>query len=87
MWSYDITTARIFKIHIRHYDVFFRIWKILIRPYDVTLIYAAYAKCRKIQMVSSREKFTDLGKAKIKKNAKRKDSVSTKIYKSKQSDF
>ena len=22
----------------------------LIRPYDVTLIYAAYAKCRKIQM-------------------------------------
>ena len=29
---------------------FVRILKTLIQPYDVTLIYAAYAKCRKIQM-------------------------------------
>ena len=34
---------------MRHYDVFVRILNTLIRPYDVTLIYAAYAKC-KIQM-------------------------------------
>ena len=41
---------RILKIHIRHYDVFVRILKTIIRPYDVTLIYAAYAICGKIQM-------------------------------------
>ena len=37
---------RILKTHIRHYDVFVCILKTLIPPYDVTLIYAAYAKCK-----------------------------------------
>ena len=34
---------------MRYYDVICSYIEILIRPYDVTLIYAAYAKC-KIQM-------------------------------------
>ena len=32
---------------------FVRMLIMLILPYDVALIYAAYAKCRKIQMASS----------------------------------
>ena len=54
-------------MHIRHYDVFVRILKTLIRPYDVTLIYAAYAKC-KIQMAYAKIKNTnDFFKEKVRK--------------------
>ena len=41
---------------------FVRILKTLIQPYDITLIYAAYAKCEKIQMTSSRERFANTNK-------------------------
>ena len=42
---------------------FVRILKTLIRPYDVTLIYASiYAKCGKIQMGSSQERFANTNK-------------------------
>ena len=41
---------------------FVRILKTLIRPYNVTLIDAAYAKCGKIQMASSRERFGNTNK-------------------------
>ena len=69
--------VRVLKIHIRCYDVI--CWNI-----DVTVIYAAYAKCQKIQMASSREMFADLGEAKIKE----KESVNTKKnYESKESEF
>ena len=33
--------------------------KTLIRPYDVTLIYAAYAKCGKIQMACAKNQNTN----------------------------
>jgi hypothetical protein len=41
--------------------------------HDVTLIYAADAKSRKIQMASSKETFADLGEAEIKKLLEEKD--------------
>ena len=43
----------------------YRILKTHIRPYDVPLIYAAYAKCEKIQIASSREKFVNTNKKTI----------------------
>ena len=46
------TSPEILKTHIQHYDVICLDIEIILL-YDVTLIYATYAKCGKIQMASS----------------------------------